>query len=101
MVGAETRLSNWLSLVPRCRCESPERPAVRILSLPLQSNYVGVSSDLLQQGQACGRCIKIQARGAHEDTDSQALYCSTADRLVLFHSCTGDAAQMTRCSPYG
>lgn len=28
----------------------------------LQSNYVGVSSDLLQQGQACGRCITIQVR---------------------------------------
>ncbi len=27
----------------------------------LQSNYVGVSSDLLQKGQACGRCIKLQA----------------------------------------
>ncbi|PRW58855.1 Endoglucanase 1 [Chlorella sorokiniana] len=30
------------------------------VSPTFQSNYVGVSSDLLQKGQACGRCIKLQ-----------------------------------------
>lgn len=55
----------------------------------LQSNYVGVSSDLLQQGQACGRCIKIQASPA---SVAALIYC-----FLLWHAAS---ASLGGISPF-